>query len=117
VSKVDIENYTSDDLSSEKLSSLIKSRKSFKVVAVKDIGFMVNKIEGTIEKQDLSCRVYSEFRSAAMAAVAIPTPVTIFGGLAAMAGTAVHNLATFNPDYEIGKNKIKNTLTVIYKKV
>lgn len=117
MAKVDIENFTSDDLSSEKLSSLIETRKSFKVVAVNDIGFMVNKIEGAIEKQDLSCRVYSEFRSAAMGAVVIPTPVTIFGGLAAMVGTAAHNLATFNPDYEIGKNKIKNTITVIYKKV
>ncbi|MBU0721457.1 hypothetical protein KJ877_08945 [bacterium] len=116
MAKVDIENYTSDDLTSEKLSNLVDNRKSFKVVAVKDIGFMVNKIEGAIEKQDLSCRVYSEFRSAAMGAVAIPTPVTIFGGLAAMVGTAAHNLATFNPDYEIGKNKIKNTVTVIYKK-
>jgi hypothetical protein len=114
---VDIENYTSDEMTSETLSNLIARRKSFKIVAVKDIGFMVNKIEGAIEKQDLSCRVYSEFRSVAMGAVAIPTPVTVFGGLAAMVGTAAHNLVTFNPDYEIGKNKLKGTLTVIYKKV
>lgn len=32
---------------------------------------MANKIEGVIEKHDLSCRVYSEFRSATMGAVAI----------------------------------------------
>jgi len=116
MAKLDIENYTSDDLTSEKLSSLIETKKSFKIVAVKDIGFMVNKIEGAIEKRDLSCRVYSEFRSVAMGAVAIPTPVTVLGGLAAIVGTAAHNLATFNPDYEIGKNKIKNTVTVIYQK-
>ena len=116
MSKVDIENYTSDEMTSEKLNSLIENKKSFKVVAVKDIGFIVNKIEGAIEKRDLTCRVYSEFRSVAMGAVAIPTPVTLLGGLAAMVGTAAHNIATFNPDYEIGKNKIKNTVTVIYQK-
>lgn len=116
MAEIDIENYTSDELTSEKLNSLIEERKSFKIVAVKDIGFMVNKIEGAIEKRDLSCRVYSEYRSVAMGAVAIPTPVTVLGGLAAMVGTAAHNLATFNPDYEIGKNKIKSTVTVIYQK-
>lgn len=117
MAKVDIENYTSDDLTSEELSSLIEAKKSFKIVAVKNIGFVVSNIESAIEKRGLSCRVYSEFRSVAMGAVAIPTPVTVLGGLAAMVGTAAHNLATFSPDYEIGKNKIKNTVTVIYKKV
>ena len=28
----------------------------------------------------------------------------------------VHNLATWNPDYEIGKNYVKRTLSVRYKK-
>ena len=116
MAEIDIENFTTDDITSEKLNNLIEERKSFKIVAVKDIGFMINKIEGTIEKRDLSCRVYSEYRSVAMGAVAIPTPVTLIGGLAAMVGTAAHNLATFNPDYEIGKNKIKSTVTVIYQK-
>ncbi|WP_421716902.1 hypothetical protein [Arcobacter arenosus] len=116
MSKVDIENYTSDEITSEQLGTLIENKKSFKIVAVKDIGFMVNKIEGAIEKRDLSCRVYTEYRSVAMGAVAIPTPVTVLGGLATMVGTAAHNLATFNPDYEIGKNKIKSTVTVIYQK-
>jgi hypothetical protein len=116
MTKIDIENYTSEEITVEKLNSLVKNKKSFKVVAVKDIGFMVNKIEGAIEKIDLSCRVYSEYRSIAMGAAAIPTPVTLIGGLAAMVGTAAHNLATFNPDYEIGKNKAKGTITVIYKR-
>lgn len=116
MSKTDIENFTSDELTADKLSYLIGRKKSFKVVAVNDIGYMVNKIEGAIEKRDLSCRVYSEYRSAAMAAVAIPTPVTVAGGLAAMIGTAAHNLATFNPDYEIGKNKVKSSVSVIYQK-
>ena len=115
MSKTDIENFTSDELSKEKLDELISSRTSFKVVTVKDIGYMVNKIEGAIEKVNLKCRVYSEMRTAAIAGIAIPTPVTILGGLAAAASTAIHNVVTFNPDYEIGKNYIKKSISVIYQ--
>jgi len=115
MSKTDIENYTSDDLSTEKLDKLIDSRKSFKVVAVKDIGYLVNKLEGAIEKKDLTCRVYTEFRTAVISA-GLFTPFTIIESLAAGAGVAAHNLATFNPDYEIGKNKIKSHISVIYQR-
>ena len=55
-------------------------------------------------------------RSAAIAGIAIPTGITQLGGLAVAAGTAIHNLATFNPDYEIGKNYVKSTVTVTYKR-
>jgi len=36
MAKVDIKNYTSDEITSEKLNSLVESKKSFKIVAVKD---------------------------------------------------------------------------------
>lgn len=116
MSNVDIKKFTSDELSKEKIEGLIKNKESFQVVAVKDIGTVVNKVEGMVEKLNLSCRVYSEMRTAAIAGIAIPTPVTILGGLAAAAGAAAHNIATYNPDYEIGKNYIKKHINVIYKK-
>ncbi|QNM87916.1 hypothetical protein [Aliarcobacter cryaerophilus] len=108
--------FTSDEINAQKLDELISSRKSFQIVAVKNISYIVNLIEGAIEKKSLSCRVYSEMRAAAMAGIVIPTPVTVFGGLAAAAGTAIHNLATYDPDYEIGKNYLKNSITVKYKR-
>lgn len=115
-SEIDVLKFTSDELSSEKLDELIKAKQSFKVVAVKDISFTVNKIEGVIEKNDLRCRVYSEFRSAGMAGALVPVPLVTVVGLATAIGVGVHNLATFNPDYEIAKNAATGTVTVKYKK-
>lgn len=44
VKDIDLLKYTSDELKSDKLADLIAKRASFKVVAVKDIAFVVNKI-------------------------------------------------------------------------
>jgi len=113
MSNVDIEKFTSDELSTEKITKLINEKKSFIIVAVKDIGYMVNKLEGSIEKQNLKCRVYTEYRAAAISA-GLFTPFTVLESAAAAIGVAAHNLATYNPDYEIGKNYIKKTITVKY---
>lgn len=59
----------------------------------------------------MKCRVYSENR-AAVAGAAVFTGV----GLAGIAAIAAHNLATYDPDYEIGKNKLSNTVSVSCKK-
>jgi hypothetical protein len=115
-SDVDILKFTSDELNTEKLVELIKDKKSFQVVAVKDISFVVNKVEGEIEKQDLRCRVCTEYRSASIAGIAVPTGITQLVGAASAIGIGIHNLATINPDYEIGKNQFNGTVTVIYKK-
>lgn len=115
-SEIDILKFTSDELTTEKLNELIKSKRSFQIVSVKDISFSVNKLEGAIEKNGLSCRIYTEFRSAAIAAAAVPVPFVSAVGLATAIGVGIHNLATFNPDYEVAKNEPKNMLTVTYKK-
>jgi len=115
MSQVDIENFTSDELSKEKLDQLINEKKSFKVIAVKDISFIVNKLEGAIEKKKLSCRVYTEYRTAPIAA-GMFTPFTIVESAIAAAAVAAHNIATYNPDYEIGKNKLKSHVSVIYQR-
>ena len=54
---IDIEKYTSEDLTTEKLSELIAKKASFQIVAVKNISSVVNKVEGAIEKKGLRCRV------------------------------------------------------------
>lgn len=96
------------------IDDLIANYQSFKVVAVADISKVVNEIEGRIEKAGLSCRVYTEYRSTAVAG-SFWGPTAVLG-LAAGIGIAAHNLATFNPDYEIGKNKMSSTIMVTYKK-
>lgn len=111
---IDILDFSADELDDETLSRLIAEKKSFQIVAVKHLGSVVNKLEGTIEKSGLRCRVYTEYRSAAMTGMVIPVvwSVSVLSAL----GIAAHNIATFNPDYEIGKNKLAGTVTVIYKK-
>ncbi|KZX69371.1 MULTISPECIES: hypothetical protein [Alcanivorax] len=113
---IDIEKYTSEDITTEKLSELIAKKASFQIVAVKNISSVVNKVEGAIEKKGLRCRVYTEYRAASLASFAIPTGFTQVTGFASVIGIAAHNLATFNPDYEIGKNKPAGKVTVLYKK-
>lgn len=110
---IDIQKFTADEITLEKLDALVMRRESFQVVAVSNIGAVVEKIEGRIEKADLKCRVYTEYRSASIAASFSPAALV---GLGSALAIGVHNLATFNPDYEIGKNKVAGTVTVLYKK-
>lgn len=107
---------TSEDLTTELLNCLVAKQYNFQVVAVINMKHVVSMIEGMIEKKGYKCRVYSENRSATLAAAAIPTGLTQLAGIGSAIGMAVHNIATFNPDFEIGKNKFNGTVTVKYKK-
>lgn len=110
---IDIQKFTAEEVTLEKLDALVMRRESFQVVAISNIGAVVEKVEGRIEKQGLKCRVYTEYRSTTMAATFSPAALV---GLGSALAIGVHNLATFNPDYEIGKNKVAGTVTVLYKK-
>lgn len=68
-------------------------------------------IEKLIESQGLTCRVYTAGRIAALGVGAI----TIVGGVAAGLTIAAHNIATYNPDYEIAKF-YPAMLAITYKK-
>jgi hypothetical protein len=111
---IDHKVLTSNELTTELIDKLIAKHESFKVVAAADIGLVVNEIEGRIEKAGLSCRVYTEYRGAAVAG-SFWGPTALLG-VAAGIGIAAHNLATLNPDYEIGKNKVAGTVMVTCKK-
>jgi hypothetical protein len=65
-------------------------------------------------KKGHDLQIYTEYRAAAVAG-SLWTPTVILG-IAAAVGMAAHNLATINPDYEIGKNKVAGTVTATYKK-
>ena len=113
---VDFKKITATELTTSLIDQLISMRESFQVVAVTNIDSVVTSVEGRIERYDLKCRVFSEYRKAAFTAALIPTPATVLGGWGALIGIGLHNLATWNPDYEIGKNKLAGTVTVAYKK-
>ncbi|WP_318442583.1 hypothetical protein [Photobacterium leiognathi] len=105
-----------EELETYKLNEFIAKRKTFEVVA---LGSCMDKavkiVEKKIEDNGLTCRVYLYGRVAA-AGASVFGGVTGLLGIASAVGMAAHNLATYNPDYEIAKHKIDNKLTVIFKK-
>lgn len=96
------------------LPALIAEHRSFEVwdVDMEALFDAVQTIETEIEKQRLTCRIYTRGRLAAVA-------LGIFrlkAGIAAAAGIAAHRLATHNPDYEICKDIANSRLIVSFKK-
>jgi hypothetical protein len=98
------------------IDRLIASRDSFVVIGLGgNMGNAIEIIENTIERKGLSCRVYTSKRIAA-AGGTLFGGITGLAGLASVVGIAAHNLATYNPDYEIEKHIVDNRLTIEYKK-
>ncbi len=71
----------------------------------------VGKLEKAIEGKAMRCRVYTKGRAIAGGGL-------LLGGVGAipLVGIGIHRLATMNPDYEIGRDVINNTIEVEYKK-
>lgn len=115
---MDINVYSIKQVSNEKISSLINTKSSFVLEDIDrlNIGEAVESLEKIIESKKMSCRVYSKGRAATVAAIALPISPAVLGGWAAAVAIGAHNLATWNPDYEIAKNLATGTLTVTYKK-
>jgi hypothetical protein len=94
------------------VTALIRSKESFEVAGLSGrLSSAVTTVENKIESNGMTCRIYTFGRVAAVGG-------SFFGviGLASAAGIAAHNLATFNPDYEIAKYPIDNHIVVKYKK-
>jgi len=105
-----------EDLESSKTKDMIKEHESFEITGLSGrMGSAVSKIENTIEDQNLSCRIYTYGRVASAGATLVGG-VTVSAGLVSAVGMAAHNLATYNPDYEIAKHLVDNKLSVKYKK-
>ncbi len=99
--------YRYREASSSQLKAMILYHESF-ILDVDNKSELMQacaELEELIEAQSLSCRIYTEYRSAAVAVQPW-----------ALVPILLHNLATYNPDYEIGRNLISNTVTVTYKK-
>ncbi len=92
------------------------SHESFEITGLSGrMGSAVSKIENIIENQSLSCRVYTYGRVASAGATLVGG-ITGLAGLASVVGMAAHNIATYNPDYEIAKHLVDNKLSVKYQK-
>lgn len=115
---MDIGVYPLNKMTEEQILELFKKRESFVLedIGRTNLGEAAETLEKILRSLDLDCRIYTKGRSAAIAATIIPTPVTVVSGLASAIAIGVHNVATWNPDYEIAKNPAMGTLTVEYKK-
>lgn len=99
-----------------KAVQLIRNRESFEVKALGGkVLDAVKKIEYLIENEGLTCRIYTKGRLASAGAT-VAGGITGMLGAASAIGIAAHNIATYNPDYEVSKNLIDNKLTITYKK-
>ncbi|WP_370611527.1 hypothetical protein [Klebsiella aerogenes] len=102
----------------EKIEVAIKKHEDFDIINIKDsletFNNTVRSCEALIEKNDLSCRVYTEYRSASVTS-SFWGP-TFLIGVASSLAIGAHNVATWNPDYEIGKNYLTRSLSIRWKK-
>lgn len=92
--------YTGSSQQIKYIEQMIKERKSFVLTTVKDFGDIVAKLEKFVEENDMTCRVYTKKRSALI--VTIPAIL-------------LHDILTFDPDYEIAKDRINHRIYVDYK--
>lgn len=111
---MDISVYSNKKTPNSKIIALLEAHESFVIDDVDRINMSesVTALEKLIESCGMKCRVYTKGRVATLAAE-LAVPVV---GWAAAVAMGMHNLATWNPDYEIGKNMLTGTLTVKYKK-
>ena len=114
IKKYGNKTYSPHNITPELLKDLIQYKCNFSI-QTKDISMAVALVEGIIEECGYKCRVYTENRSSALAAAAIPG-LGLLAGAAAAIGIAAHNLATYDPDFEIGKNFFDDKVNVTYKK-
>jgi hypothetical protein len=96
--------------------SLIKNRESFTIIGLSGkMSDAVEKVESLIEREGLSCRIFTSGRIAA-AGGSFFGGITGIAGIASAIGIAAHNVATYDPDYEVAKHIIDNKLTISYEK-
>lgn len=114
---MDVNVYTLQEISNDQILEKIKSKESFIIEKVEAMRFIstVETLENLIESQGLKCRIYTIGRIATAGATAVGGVTGILGLFSGIA-IAAHNIVTWNPDYEIGKNILGSSIHVTYKK-
>lgn len=98
----------------QQLNQLIAERQSFEVwdVTMDNMQEVVELLETTIESTRLTCRIYTKGRWMAAAAGLVYPPAAA----AVLTGIAIHNVTTYNPDYEICRDLANGRLIIQYDK-
>lgn len=125
---MDVGVYKIDEVTNDFIIDKIKLHESF-ILECQDFDRYSNTLtwlEKSIENEGMSVRIYMRARRLSIGSFAgfagasvVGAPVALGAlavGVVAGVSIAAHNLATLNPDYEIGKHPIGSTLYVDYKK-
>ncbi|MCQ9122097.1 hypothetical protein BKG95_05935 [Rodentibacter pneumotropicus] len=94
--------------------NLIDQRENFEIIGIPkgNMKKVCEILENYIESQNLKCRIYTKNRTVSgFAGVINP----VFGAVA-LVGIGIHNMMTWNPDFEISRDLINNRIAVAYKK-
>ncbi len=113
VDKYENHTFRSERISNKLIERLIKLKINFSI-KTDNLSEEATRVEKIIEDNNFSCRVYTENRSALVGASALSGIGGLFG-IASAVGIAAHNLATYNPDFEIGKNLVDKKLISFIK--
>lgn len=115
---MDIGVYSIKNISDSQVENLFREKKSFVLEDIDRTNFSeaVETIEKMIEGLGMKCRIYTKGRKALMVGAVTPNPVTFVAGVASAIAIGTHNVATWSPDYEVGKNLAMGTLTIEYQK-
>jgi len=111
---MELEKIQFEDLET-KAVEFIKQRKSFQVWGLDQrMLIAVAFLEKAMSCACLTSRVYSSKRALSLLGLATPWtfPIGILSGI----GIIAHNLATYDPDYEIAKYNVDKVLIVTYKR-
>lgn len=95
------------------IEELLRAHASFRVANVNSQSNAVKDIEKAIEAQGMTCRVRTNHRGEAVAALSV---LTLGGAAAGAAAIGAHNLATKDPDYEIVKDMFGSDISVAFMK-
>lgn len=121
-------NVKKNEVSKEKLRELllvnpvdeftIECTEKWSIVLNGEITYIPSLLESIIEGAGMSCRIYTRGRVAPIAPwLVVPGVGQVIAAAAAVAVVA-HNVATYNPDFEIRKNSLKgNVLVTNLKKI
>ena len=93
---------------------LIETHRTFNIVGLEGkMSSAVTSIKSIVESEGLKCRVFTHGR-AITALSAFASGITSAIGGASIIGVTGHEIATFNPDYEIVKHHIQHKLVIRY---
>lgn len=97
------------------INTFIQTKQSFILTNVKKFAPLVEKIEELVENNNMTCRIYLKNRFWYFLAAAVFPPLGKTVGSMGITFILMHDLITFNPNYEIAKDYINDKLIVTYQ--